>query len=276
MEPETVGAAIKNQQKVITNMAYHLNKAWRLIATGISFGLFGLGGLVLSFLVIPVVYFTTKKGYERERRVKSVIHHAFHLFINCMYVMGVLTYDVKDYEALNEPGQLILANHPSLLDVVFLIAFIKRADCVVKSSLLSNPFTMGAMRMAGYIANENPEQVVLQAAESLKRGNSLIIFPEGTRTTPSLIINKMKRGAANIALEAKVPITPVIIHCYPTTLTKQHRWYNIPHKRFHLELLLREKLSIEQFQQEPVKSIASRKLTRFLEHYFTKELAKHE
>jgi 1-acyl-sn-glycerol-3-phosphate acyltransferase len=192
-----------------------------------------------------------------------------------MFVMGVLTYDVRDYEALNKPGQIILANHPSLLDVVFLIAFIQRADCVVKSSLLSNPFTMGAMRMAGYIANENPEQVVLQTAESLKRGNSLIIFPEGTRTTPGVPL-KMKRGAANIALQSKGLITPVIIRCQPTTLTKQHKWYNIPHKRFHVELIPQPNLPIDEFHQEPLKSFSSRKLTRFLENYFIKELAKYE
>ena len=85
MEPETVGAAIKNQQKVINNMIYHLNKVWRLIATGISFGLFGLGGLVLSFLVIPVVYFTTKKGTSVNAESRVLFTTRFiYLLIVCM------------------------------------------------------------------------------------------------------------------------------------------------------------------------------------------------
>jgi 1-acyl-sn-glycerol-3-phosphate acyltransferase len=229
---------------------------------------------MLSGIIIPIICLFTPKGAERERKVKLLIHYTFRCFINTMYAMGVLTYDIDNYEDLNRPGQLILANHPSLLDVVFLIAAIRQADCVVKNSLLSNPF-MSPIKMAGYIANEDPEKVIIQAAESLKRGNSLIIFPEGTRTTPNKAIT-MKRGSANIALQATCNITPVIITCKPTTLTKQHKWYHIPDKRFHVSLLSKSQLNIDIFRQEPIKTVAARKLTHFLEKYFTEELAIHE
>jgi len=251
------------------------NKFWRLIATGTCFIVFGLGALLFSWIVLPLVCLFTPKGAIRESRVKKVIHYGFRFFIRTMAILNVLSYEVSNLEQLNRPGQLILANHPSLIDVVFLIAFVKRADCIVKSSLLRNPFTRKAMSTAGYIANEDPERVIEMATASLKRGNSLIIFPEGTRTTPGQPLS-MRRGAANIALRADCDVTPVLITCVPTALTKQHKWYDIPEKRIHLSLTLRPDLNIDEFRQEKAYSLAARRLTRFLEHYFTQELVIHE
>ncbi|ODS23634.1 hypothetical protein AB835_07940 [Candidatus Endobugula sertula] len=252
-----------------------INKGWRLLATGLCFLIFGLGAFVLSWTLIPIVYFSSPKGLQRERRVKVFIHYAFRLFVHIMSISGVLTYKVDNFKQLNTPGQFILANHPSLIDVVLLIAFVKRADCIVKSSLLRNPLTRGAMKMAGYIANEDPEQVIQLATESLNRGNSLIIFPEGTRTTPGRKLS-MRRGAANIALRAGCDITPVVITCKPTTLTKAHRWYHIPEKRCQISLVLRPKLNVDKFRQEEKRSLSARELTRFLENYFTQELVRYE
>jgi hypothetical protein len=41
---------------------------------------------------------------------------------------------------------MIIANHPSLIDVVFLIGLVRQANCVVKQSLWENPFTRGPVR----------------------------------------------------------------------------------------------------------------------------------
>ncbi len=193
-------------------------------------------------------------------------------FVELMHVLGILTYSVENRDAYNRPGQLILANHPTLIDVVFLIGFIRQADCVIKSSLRKNPFTKIPTGLARYIANGDPEVVIEDAAASLKRGNSLIIFPEGTRTTPGEAI-KMQRGAANIALRTGVPITPVVIECEPTTLTKKLPWYRVPSRRFHVSMTMKEKIETVEYQQQENPSIAARHLTRFLQNYFTRELA---
>lgn len=252
-----------------------LSKGWRLFATGLCFLVFGLGGLLLSWLIIPVVYLFTANRLQSERRVKILIHYTFRFFVCFMSICGVLTYKIHKRELQNISGQLILANHPSLIDVVFLIAFIRRADCIVKSSLLRNPFTMGAMRMAGYIANENPERVIELASESMKKGNSLIIFPEGTRTTPGKPLS-MRRGAANIVLRTDCEVTPVLIRCKPVALTKGHKWYQIPDRRIHITLNFRPNLNVNVFRGELAYSLAARKLTHYLEHYFIQELVLHE
>ena len=250
-------------------------KGWRLIATGFSFLMFGLGGITLPWLAIPLLYLLPGDTIQRERRTKALVHYTFRLFVEMMRLLGVLTYSVPDQARLNQPGQLIFANHPSLLDVVFLIAFVKRADCVVKSGLLKNPFMKGPINVAGYIANDNPERVIDLAAASLKRGNSLIVFPEGTRSTPGQPL-LMQRGAANIALRSNNNITPVVISCQPTTLTKELKWYQIPEQRMHFSLTIRPTIDAATFQQNVPPTRAARTLTKFLEQYFTQELVTHE
>lgn len=253
-----------------------MNKIWRIIATGISFTLFGLGGLVLPIVVIPFIYLVPGKKIDRERRAKLAIHYTFRWFVEIMRALGVLTYCVEDREQFNRGSQLILANHPSLIDVVFLIAFIRRADCVVKSAITKNPFMRGTVcHIAGYIANDNPELVIEQAAASIKRGNSLVIFPEGTRTTPGEPLT-MQRGAANIALRAGVPITPVVITCEPTTLTKNQPWYRVPSRRFHFTMRINSTIPIAEYNIETSPSVAARRLTAFLQNYFSQELMLHE
>ncbi|MEX1032905.1 MAG: lysophospholipid acyltransferase family protein, partial [Cellvibrionaceae bacterium] len=235
----------------------------------------GIGGFLLPFLVIPVIYLLPGSKLDRERRAKKAIHYTMRGFVEIMRGLGILTYSIEDREGFNRPGQLILANHPSLIDVVFLIAFIERADCVVKSALRRNPFTRGPVGLAGYIINDDPEQVIDATVASLARGNSLIIFPEGTRTTPGEPLH-LQRGAANIALRADVPITPVIITCEPTTLTKNTPWYRVPSRRFHFTMKMQPDIAVRRFSDADIPSLAARKLTQHLQRYFTQELLVHE
>lgn len=252
-----------------------LNWAWRLLATGFSFSIFGIGGLLLSCIATPVLLILPSGAERRSQRAKALIHYACRIFIEMMCVLGVMTYAVEQRERLIHGGQLVLANHPSLLDVVILIAFIRNADCVVKQSLLNNPFTRAPIKMTGYIANSDPEQVIRLAEASIKRGNRLIIFPESTRTSPDSPIT-MRRGAANIALRAQCGVTPAVITCEPTTLTKEHRWYHIPERRFHLTVRFLASMDLSSYRAEQRVPVAARKLTLKLEQMFMQELDVYE
>lgn len=256
-------------------MTARLNKVWRIIATAIAFSVFGIGGMILPLIAVPALYLWPARPDVRERRAKLVIHYTMRGFVEIMRGLGILTYSVENPADFNRPGQLILANHPTLIDVVFLIAFIKHADCVVKSSLKRNPFTRGPINLAGYIANDDPEKVIEATVSSLARGNSLIIFPEGTRSTPGEAL-KLQRGAANVALRADVPITPVVITCEPITLTKGAPWYRVPDRRFHITMKMQSNIDVEPFADVGNPSRAARHLTNFLQEYFTRELSLHE
>src|SRR5690606_42122790 len=108
-------------------------------------------------------------------------------------------------------------HRPPLIAVVFLVALVPEADCVVKASLAKNPFTRGPIRATGYICNDSGPELIRACIDSVQAGNSLILFPEGTRTPVSGPM-RLQRGTAYIAVRGPCDITPVRIHCEPLSL----------------------------------------------------------
>jgi 1-acyl-sn-glycerol-3-phosphate acyltransferase len=247
-----------------------LNYYWRLLATGFSFFAFGVGGILLRVVIFPILHFIPENNDKKIQRAQLSVHYSFYLFIGLMHRLGLMTYDIKGLEKLNKPGQLILANHPTLIDIVFLISRIPFANCIVKEKLWHNPFTKGAVTHAGYISNGDSEKMIEACVATLKSGGILIIFPEGTRTIENKGYN-FQRGAARIALQAKTTITPVTLRCHPSTLTKQEKWYQIPKSRFHLSMDVRDDMVLDDFLEIKPKTIAVRRLNRYLKDYFSQQ-----
>jgi 1-acyl-sn-glycerol-3-phosphate acyltransferase len=194
-----------------------------------------------------------------------------------MRASGVLQLTVIGPEKLaGLNNSLIIANHPCLIDVVLIISLLRKTGCIVKQSLWRNPFLNGVVSSAGYIKNSaDPESLIAECVEYLYGGSPLIIFPEGTRTTPGMPL-KFHRGAANIALRSRKTITPVIISCNPPSLLKNEKWYHVPHsERVHITLRVGDTINVNPFIEDNM-SVASRRLTRFLENYFQREISSNE
>lgn len=255
-------------------MIAKINYGWRLAATGGCFAVFGVGGLLLSTLIFPPLLLLPKE--KRGLRARWLIHKSFKLFLWLMQTVGIMRFDVIGAEKLHGcRNTLVLANHPTLIDVVAMISLMPAASCVVKQALWKNPFLSGVVRAAEYISNSEPEKLIRDCTEDLAAGNPLVIFPEGTRSQPGKPLHFL-RGTAYIALSSGLPILPVLISCKPTTLTKSEKWYHIPPKRFHLRIEVLEQVFATRWVEahEP-QTIAARKLTQALEAFFTQELERH-
>jgi 1-acyl-sn-glycerol-3-phosphate acyltransferase len=249
-----------------------LNHGWRVIATGIAFASFGLGGMFLSATLFPLAALTSPDAQTTKRRVQRLMSASWRLFVWFMKLMGILTWEVHGREKLQQRGQLIVANHPSLLDVVFLISLIPEIDCVVKRAIFTNRFLRKPATWAGYIAERSAEELIGDCSATIRAGHSLLIFPEGTRTVPGQPIS-MRRGAAQMALAARCPLRPVTLSVSPPTLIKGQPWYHVPPRRFRMRIDVGEPIAIEPYLAlEP--SLAARHLTRDLELYFTRSLQK--
>mgnify|MGYP001601939114 CR=1 FL=1 len=240
----------------------------RLLGTAIAFSTFGLGGAALG-LVFPLLNGVTPTQ-QRQPLARRTIHAAFIFFLRWMRALGIMEWQVEGIERLGRPGQLVIANHPSLLYVVFIIAHIEQANCVVKGALLRNPFTRGPVRAAGFIANEVSETMLEQGAASLAQGDCLIMFPEGTRTKPEQAI-AFHRGAAALALKAARHLTPVIIDVSPTTLTKNEKWYSIPPRKFKMTLRVADDIDLTPYRSKGSAPIAARRLNADLTAFYTRE-----
>ena len=253
-----------------------LDYAWRLVGTGLSFSLFGIGGIVLSATLFPLVHLLSSDRTDAHRRCQYIVHLSFRSFIWWMRSLGVLTYEIEGEGKLRgRANRLIVANHPSLIDVVFILAMLPRAVCVVKRAAWSNPFMAGVMWATGYIPNDDPVRCVEACVACLARGDDLVMFPESTRTVPGQPV-RLRRGAANVIVRSRHPFVPIAISSHPTTLTKAERWYQIPACRAHFKVSVGDSFdpSLAIIEGE-APSLASRRMNRLLRAILVKEIEPH-
>jgi 1-acyl-sn-glycerol-3-phosphate acyltransferase len=241
-----------------------LNHVWRIFATGFVFVLFGVGALVISVTIFPVLRLSTWNADTSRRRIQHAMQLTFRAFVETMRVLGIFTYRVEGAERLREPGRLIVANHPTLVDVVLLVSQMPEVDCIVKRSLWRNPFLRWPVSWAGYLPAAAGEELIEGCAATLRRGRSLLVFPEGTRSVTGRPL-RMQRGAAHIALAADTEILPVTITCDPPTLSKGNPWYRVPAQRFHMHVVVGEPIAAREFirdDEAPVRT--ARRITQWM------------
>ena len=72
-------------------MLEHLNRYWRVVATGFCFAMFGLGGLFIRLVVYPLLLLFTRDAERRKSAAQAVIHHSFRFFVGLMNFVGVIS-----------------------------------------------------------------------------------------------------------------------------------------------------------------------------------------
>jgi len=246
-----------------------VGRAWRVFATGFCFTVFGIGGLLQGLTLFPLLRLLSGSRRRAQPVIRAALRHNFRLFVGLMRTLGLLTYEVRGRERLLSQGQLIVANHPTLIDVVFLLSLVPDATCVVKQGLWRNPFLRGPVAWAGYVANSDSESLVRDCSAALRAGHSLVMFPEGSRTVPGRPIH-LKRGAAQIAIASRAPVLPVVIDCEPLTLTKDSPWYRVPERRPHWTLTVGTLIPDSLIEASAPPSIAARHLTQHLASVFAR------
>jgi 1-acyl-sn-glycerol-3-phosphate acyltransferase len=241
---------------------------WRFVATALCFAAFGAGCVALALFAVPATWLLPERS--RPLRVRRAVGGAMRWFAGLMRSVGVLSYELEGAEGWGRPGQLILANHPTLIDAVFLLGFAPSSNCIVKHEFWRNPLTRWSVVAAGYVSNSPTDRMIEEAAAALRAGQSVIIFPEGTRTVPGRQL-EFHRGAAAIAVRAAAVVTPVYIQCSPPTLAKSDPWYRIPARRVHFSLRTGRDIDPEPFRRGAPAPLAARALNEELLRIFRTE-----
>lgn len=250
-----------------------ISRGWRVIATAIGFGIAGPISLFLALIVFPLLRIAPGSREQSEIRAQYALHLAFRSFLALLARLGVLRVRCNGVEALQKPGILVVANHPTLIDALIVMSFMAQADCVVKPDHYDNFWLSSAVKGAGYIPGRNGPQMVESCVERLRSGRSLLIFPEGTRS-PKGELGILGRGAAHIALHAGCDLIPVTIDCQPATLYHGLAWWNVPERRFTVTLTVGAPLSIESAVPEPTnRPRAARAITVALRDHFERRLS---
>lgn len=171
---------------------------------------FGTGSVLLAIVVFPVLKICVHPKKKFQKAARAVVSQTFRFFMGMMHVMGVAAFDIPDRrEFRNLKSKIIVANHPSMIDVVCLISLVPNADCIVRGSLAKSVYS-GVIRQLYIVNSLGYEEMIDLCRKSLATGTNLIIFPEGTRT-PRHGTNQYKKGAARIAIDTHCDVQPVYI-----------------------------------------------------------------
>jgi len=243
-----------------------LNKplyAYRVLAKWISFFAFGLMSVILVITVFPAMRLLLHPRERFQKYGRRFVSFSMRGFVSFMHLLRVVDIEPDNRESYRHlSSKIVVANHPSLLDVTMLLSLIPNADCIVNTRLNRNVIVKGVVRQI-YILNSLGFDGLTQACnESLRQGNCLIIFPEGTRTPRSGKII-LRRGAARIAMASGCNVVPVCIGGTDKYgLGKKDPWTGFnSRERYVYSISMRPEIDPEKYRNLPMPR-AVRALTR--------------
>jgi len=201
-------------------------RAWYCVTYYLSWTLFGVGGVVLCLCCLPLLPWAGRRGLARWLR--RIIRGLFGVYMGWFGATGVVRLRWLGFPQKLPGGRIYIANHPCLLDATFLLSRIPDAVCVLKPALLANPAMGAAARAASYEPGDNMIDLAHRLEPQLAAGSSLLVFSEGTRTTPGEVMGKFRPGFALLALRARVPVQVIYLRCREGCAPKGRPWWRFP------------------------------------------------
>jgi 1-acyl-sn-glycerol-3-phosphate acyltransferase len=228
----------------------------RVGLAGIAFVSFGIGAVLLAWVVLPLARWRSRRAppMERAAACQRPVRRAFAALFAFMRACGLLSFEPRRADA-RVPGArfVLVANHPTLVDVAALSATFGRMTCIAKTPVFRAPLVGAIVRSCAYLDGGGDDvfagaSVVGQALERLAADMPVAVFPEGTRSPDGgRDLHPFKRGAFEIACRANVPVLPILIRCEPPALGKGRPWYDIPSKTAALTLTTLPAMHPEEF-----------------------------
>lgn len=255
-------------------MAEKLNWLRRFLSTAIGFLFWGVAGTLLQLVLYPYARHHQTNSLQTQLKVRRFVGRIWYYFIRYLSFGGVLEVSYKGFEKLGRPGQLILPNHPSLLDVVLILGQCPSLNCIVKKDLLNNPTMRNQILACGFLPNTESVELLEQSDEVLKE-QALLLFAEGTRTGWDGVV-KFHRGAVSIGLRSAQVITPVVIQMQPPNFKKGQPWYKIPLQKPAYRFIVGDDINPQDWLNKHPLPIAARRLNDHLQQYFNERSQKHD
>jgi 1-acyl-sn-glycerol-3-phosphate acyltransferase len=211
--------------------------------------LFYGGAGVIAWVILPVLRFRIRElpAAEQQHVIDQFMRRAYRFSVDFMAAFGLMHFRTPNVETIElpPPPWVVVANHPTLIDVLFIKALLPGVVVLVKAALFKAPSLRRLFEASGDFKGPAPEDqrfgttaVLDTFVERLEAGRSVIVFPEGTRS-PAWRLRRFRRGAAEAAVRTGAAIVPIFILADPPTLKKGDKWYDMPKQVpvFEIELL---------------------------------------
>jgi len=164
---------------------------------------------VLASLAILVSFFS---------RTGNPVHRVARIWAKLILVGARIKVTVEGLGHIDpQKSYIFMSNHQSNFDIPVLLSCLPvQFRWLAKAELFRIPIFGRSMRGAGYISIDRSDRrsafrSLQQAARKIKNGVSVMVFPEGTRSADGRI-QAFKKGGFILAIDAGVPIVPIVIH----------------------------------------------------------------
>ncbi len=212
----------------------------------------GLFTLLLSFLIVLAAPFG---------RIGKPADAVARLWAWTILGIGGIRLKVRGLDRL-EPGRhyIFIANHQSYLDIPVLVKSLPRFQLrwIAKKELGYIPFFGWALWAGGHILVDRSDRASAMASfrkakERIAKGVSVVIFPEGTRSSGGHVM-PFKRGGFLLAAQTKTPIVPVTINGSWAVLPRED-WRL---KSGEIEVVVDEPIPIEKYDGKEISVLVKR------------------
>jgi len=227
------------------------------IVKSIVVWIIGLCYMVILFPLTFIIWLLVLP-FDRDRLVIHwILMYQSYFLVNLMPVWKV---KIEGREkAVPGTTYVIISNHQSILDILLINSLKLRFKWISKIENIKVPFLGWYLKMAGYITvdrgnEESKVEMLGKSFECLKRDISIMLFPEGTRS-PDRQIGFFKRGAFQLALQAKVPILPILIDGTGGILPKHGLIFNSGH---HITVRVLDPVLPESFGTDNADELAGK------------------
>jgi 1-acyl-sn-glycerol-3-phosphate acyltransferase len=170
--------------------------------------------ILLEYAIVTIVLSTIALFVSLFDSQGKALHRMAEFWARVHLMASGIKVSVTGLENIASPPYIFMCNHQSALDIFSLfVALPLQFKWIAKRELFFIPFLGWAMKRAGYISldRKHPREAIRamdDAAQKIRGGMNIIIFPEGTRSEDGSLL-PFKKGVFTLALRAKVPIVPV-------------------------------------------------------------------
>lgn len=219
--------------------------------------IFAIGGMVIGMIIIPIVGIF-HKDVKKRRVCSNIVRNVWIFFVKLLEKFGTIKLDIEgDFSNISQ--KVVVASHPCLLDIVFLISLIPNCICLAKKALLKNPCMHHIVKNIYIINDVELEEFLSETDKAIKDGFNIVIFPTGTRFLPKEEI-KIHKGAAQIAINSNVDIVPITLKLDFPLLQKNHFPLSAGKKMIICKIKREEDIKISDYKKENIEEIKLRKI----------------
>ncbi len=187
-------------------------------------------GALMSVLIVPAYWLFVRDPAHRARAVRSVVYQLMRNYVGSMRALRLIDLEISGLDARAGAG-LADRRQSSVADRrAHLAGPCERRRRGRQALVAGKPFTAGGIRGADYVVNADALSLIEECRARIAAGESLVLFPECTRTADDGVI-RLQRGAAHIAVRSGCPVIPVTIEFSEPLLTKKSRWWLAPKVR---------------------------------------------